>query len=250
VLDGGVHLSHCPELRISWARDADGTAWALLGLAIEIDENRPDPLSAITRTPAGDVPALRYGCAGRWLLVGGGQVFMDAEGLLGRFYGCGADGETWASSSPALRYHLTIEEASGARIRWREWRRGECLMPNDSFEHEVMHDGTRRRIVLVVDCWHHALSAKELAWLHSRQGIARYARKGRQQLEPSLTNSKTDQGWPDPASKLTFTRKAYVTVSDSTEASKGKDASVAARPSGCFGLRRVWLSFASVGAIR
>ena len=36
---------------------------------------------------------------------------------------------------------------------------------DDSYRHEVRHDGTRRRVVLVVDVWHPALSAEEVAVL-------------------------------------------------------------------------------------
>jgi aspartate beta-hydroxylase len=67
------------------------------------------------------------------------------------------------------RYHLTIEDADGARIRsgkeWRTWRRGECLILDDSFEHEVWHTGKKRRVVLIVDCWHPDLTDKDRAFL-------------------------------------------------------------------------------------
>ncbi len=67
------------------------------------------------------------------------------------------------------RYHLAIEEAEGARIRsgkeWRTWRRRECLILDDSFEHEVLHDGDKRRVVLIVDCWHPDLTEKEQSFL-------------------------------------------------------------------------------------
>ncbi len=63
------------------------------------------------------------------------------------------------------RYHLTIAGAEGARIRsgatWRTWARGECLILDDSFEHEVVHEGETRRVVLIVDCWHSDLTQRE-----------------------------------------------------------------------------------------
>jgi aspartate beta-hydroxylase len=72
-------------------------------------------------------------------------------------------------SNLKLRYHLTIEEAEGAKIRsgaeWRTWRRGQCLILDDSFEHEVIHDGETRRVVLIVDCWHPDLTEKDRAFL-------------------------------------------------------------------------------------
>ncbi len=53
------------------------------------------------------------------------------------------------------RTHLCVRAADGARIRVgdqvREWRAGRCLVFDDSFEHEVWHDGTEPRIVLIID---------------------------------------------------------------------------------------------------
>jgi len=80
-------------------------------------------------------------------------------------------------SNLKLRYHLCIEEAHGARIRsgheWRSWHRGECLILDDSFEHEVVHDGETRRVVLIVDCWHPDLSEKERDFLARVHGTWR-----------------------------------------------------------------------------
>ena len=36
----------------------------------------------------------------------------------------------------------------------RTWKEGECLVFDDSFEHEVWHDGKGDRIVLICDMWH------------------------------------------------------------------------------------------------
>ncbi len=78
-------------------------------------------------------------------------------------------------SNLKYRYHLSIEAADGARIRsgseWRQWKPGDCLVPDDSFEHEVVHEGGKRRVVLIVDCWHPALNERErefLTALHRR----------------------------------------------------------------------------------
>jgi aspartate beta-hydroxylase len=63
------------------------------------------------------------------------------------------------------RYHLTIRVADCVRIRlgdvWRSWEQDRCLILDDSLEHEVLHEGDVRRVVLIVDCWHPDLSAKE-----------------------------------------------------------------------------------------
>ncbi|MGK7947333.1 MAG: aspartyl/asparaginyl beta-hydroxylase domain-containing protein [Xenococcaceae cyanobacterium] len=72
-------------------------------------------------------------------------------------------------SNLRYRYHLTIEEAKDARIRsgseWRSWQQGKCLILDDSFEHEVIHSGDKRRVVFIVDCWHPDLTEKEREFL-------------------------------------------------------------------------------------
>ena len=57
-----------------------------------------------------------------------------------------------------LRCHLGLVVPSGVRIRVgdevREWEAGKCLIFDDSFEHEVWHDGDEDRVVLICDLWH------------------------------------------------------------------------------------------------
>jgi aspartate beta-hydroxylase len=64
-----------------------------------------------------------------------------------------------------LRYHLTLRHDPAAEIRVgdgkRSWQAGECLVFDDSFEHEVWHRGASPRVVLLVDCWHPSLTAQE-----------------------------------------------------------------------------------------
>ncbi len=68
-----------------------------------------------------------------------------------------------------LRHQLCLEPAEGAKIRvggeWRGWQEGKCLVIDDSFEHEVVHKGDRRRVVLLVDCWHPDISPGEREFL-------------------------------------------------------------------------------------
>jgi len=100
-LDDQTWVSHCPDLRVGWAHDADGAAWALLGLAVETREERAMPLDEISRAPTARVPDLCASWAGRWVLVGGHRLHVDASGLLGCHYGTSQE-QAWASSSPAL----------------------------------------------------------------------------------------------------------------------------------------------------
>lgn len=44
---------------------------------------------------------------------------------------------------------------------WREWREGECLVFDDSWEHEVVHGGDADRVVLLINFWHPDLAEHE-----------------------------------------------------------------------------------------
>lgn len=68
----------------------------------------------------------------------------------------------WPHCGPTncrLRAHLALKaEPNRTFIRvaeeTRSWAEGEWLIFDDSFEHEVWHNGTRSRLVLIVDIWH------------------------------------------------------------------------------------------------
>lgn len=61
-------------------------------------------------------------------------------------------------SNERLRLHLTLLHNGGARIRvgkdWHTWEEGKIIMFDDSWEHEVIHSGTKIRAVLIMDIWH------------------------------------------------------------------------------------------------
>jgi hypothetical protein len=101
-LDSGTWVSHCPTLRAGTAQDGDGREWALLGLAVQTLPDEPNPLEQISASRSAAVPDCYPAWTGRWLLVGNGEVHLDASGLLGCFCGSSESGEVWASSSPAL----------------------------------------------------------------------------------------------------------------------------------------------------
>jgi aspartate beta-hydroxylase len=101
-------------------------------------------------------------------------------------------------SNLRLRVHLGVDvpSAGGWNIRVgdevRQWREGECLVFDDSWEHEVWHEATpgdaqrmggpagpgagcgadsRARVVLIVDIWHPAIPFPERrGHLPSEQG--------------------------------------------------------------------------------
>ncbi|XP_037922574.1 aspartyl/asparaginyl beta-hydroxylase isoform X3 [Hermetia illucens] len=71
----------------------------------------------------------------------------------------------WPHCGPTncrLRAHLGLVVPPGAKIRVgteeRTWKAGEWLIFDDSFEHEVWHNGISPRLVLIVDVWHPELT--------------------------------------------------------------------------------------------
>lgn len=61
-------------------------------------------------------------------------------------------------SNERLRSHLTLIHSGGARLRvhdeWRTWEEGEVIVFDSSWEHEAIHQGAERRIILILDIWH------------------------------------------------------------------------------------------------
>ncbi|MFI9237341.1 aspartyl/asparaginyl beta-hydroxylase domain-containing protein [Streptomyces sp. NPDC053079] len=68
-----------------------------------------------------------------------------------------------------LRVHLGLKVPEGPAMRvgeeWLRWEEGGCLVFDDSFEHEVRHEGTEPRVVLLLDVTHPALD------VHTRDAI-------------------------------------------------------------------------------
>lgn len=71
----------------------------------------------------------------------------------------------FGSTNTKLRCHLGLIVPEGPRIRVGEemlqWREGDCIVFDDSFDHEVWHDGDSERVVLIMDFWHPELTAAE-----------------------------------------------------------------------------------------
>ncbi|KAL4716057.1 hypothetical protein ACJJTC_002822 [Scirpophaga incertulas] len=64
-----------------------------------------------------------------------------------------------------LRMHLGLSNTKYTYIRVdkeiRQWQTGKVFIFDDSFEHEVWHNGTGTRLVLIVDVWHPHLTTTE-----------------------------------------------------------------------------------------
>ncbi|XP_050314823.1 aspartyl/asparaginyl beta-hydroxylase isoform X2 [Anthonomus grandis grandis] len=74
----------------------------------------------------------------------------------------------WPHCGPTncrLRVHLGLKVSPGTFIRvgdeTRSWEEGEIIIFDDSFEHEVWHNGSEFRLVLIVDVWHPDLTPAE-----------------------------------------------------------------------------------------
>ena len=57
-----------------------------------------------------------------------------------------------------LRLHLGLRITDGVSLRVADrmmgWEEGKVLIFDDSYEHEVWHNGTETRLILIVDVWH------------------------------------------------------------------------------------------------
>ncbi|KAK9505820.1 hypothetical protein O3M35_009795 [Rhynocoris fuscipes] len=76
----------------------------------------------------------------------------------------------WPHCGPTncrLRAHLGLvipNENIAIRVadETRKWAEGKVFVFDDSFEHEVWHNGTKPRLVLIVDVWHPELTLQEI----------------------------------------------------------------------------------------
>ncbi len=78
------------------------------------------------------------------------------------------------SSNLRFRYHLGLDvpEPDKVKIRvgkkWQHWKTGKAFGFDDSFEHEVVHEGEKDRVVLIVDAWNPDLTEEEIAIFDNR----------------------------------------------------------------------------------
>jgi aspartyl/asparaginyl beta-hydroxylase (cupin superfamily) len=84
-----------------------------------------------------------------------------------------------------LRVHLGVRVPDGTGIRvGREqlsWQEGNCLVFDDSFEHEVWHRGSQPRVVLLMDVLYPELSSRQ------RERVLRRRRSAAEQITQYLT---------------------------------------------------------------
>lgn len=74
-----------------------------------------------------------------------------------------------------LRANLGLRVPQGAHIRVgseeRYWKDGAVLVFDESYEHEIWHNGTEFRLVLIVDLWHPDLTDFQKAQLSPLGGF-------------------------------------------------------------------------------
>jgi len=76
-------------------------------------------------------------------------------------------------TNAVLRTHLAITVPPGVSIRVADqvmaWTEGRCLVFDDSFEHEVWHEGSEDRVVLILDSLHPELAGDHQERLRQRR---------------------------------------------------------------------------------
>ncbi|WP_222840681.1 aspartyl/asparaginyl beta-hydroxylase domain-containing protein [Actinosynnema mirum] len=74
-------------------------------------------------------------------------------------------------SNARQRVHLGLVVPEGPRMRVGDqvlrWKEGDCLVFDDSFEHEVWHEGSEPRVVLLMDVSHADLDDSVRDWILS-----------------------------------------------------------------------------------
>mmetsp|Transcript_25043 Transcript_25043/g.80926 ORF Transcript_25043/g.80926 Transcript_25043/m.80926 type:complete len:312 (+) Transcript_25043:880-1815(+) len=154
VLDGDGCSSAWPEVR-GHDKDLAGSTgtwreFPLLGLGEE-DEDRARRVCPVTRRLLSSVEAVR---AHRELRP------KEETALFSRLTPGTRLRPHCGPSNTHLTCHLglRIPPGGGCRIRVgdesREWKDGRCLVFDDSWEHEVWHDGNDVRVVLLIRFWH------------------------------------------------------------------------------------------------
>lgn len=127
-LSPSVHLSHCPALPVQSVSDADGEVWHLIGVAVQTDPNKQEPVCEIAKTKTDRVSALYYSWSGRWTLIGRGELHMDACGSLSCYYVNSEArldvGGLLISSSPSLLHELVGDRAGARDPRKLVWGHG------------------------------------------------------------------------------------------------------------------------------
>lgn len=85
----------------------------------------------------------------------------------------------YGPTNTRIRVHLPIQSDPGAAMRLCNittgWTEGRALVFDDSFEHEVWHNGSLPRVVLIVDAWHPDMTEQDrMDSIHELEEKERY----------------------------------------------------------------------------
>ncbi|MEM7323186.1 MAG: hypothetical protein AAF531_08880 [Actinomycetota bacterium] len=158
-LDRGLVISHCPDLQVAHRTDRDGTRWTVIGLTSQTRSDRPDPLDDLAEATTAAVQSVYEGWAGRWTVIGAGELHLDATAQLACHWFSDDQVGTWATSSPAILNQLLGNEPDRTRqpvyargLSWIVPPDGNVARANRLFPSQILDllsGGTRWRRLVV-----------------------------------------------------------------------------------------------------
>lgn len=143
VLDCGKVLSYQRELHIQTGYTMENKVqFCLLGWAFQADKDRSDPVEEVRNlSEKQSLEELLDTWSGRWLLIYGQQIYMDACGLLGCFYtetgivssslGCLDDALGRRYRNPRLSHGFGLDYYPGMDTVYADTRR---LLPSQTYD--------------------------------------------------------------------------------------------------------------------
>lgn len=100
----GIFLSYCETLPVQIGVDLFGKKFALIGIAVQIDKDREDPIEELKKGNE-NIEDVISTWSGRWGLIYENEIHSDFSGLLGLFYSENEQG-LWISSSVSILNNL------------------------------------------------------------------------------------------------------------------------------------------------
>lgn len=101
---GNNYLSFCSKLPIIEGKSINGEKFFILGIAIQTDSERKEPIDEATEY-FNEIEKRYDSWAGRWIFLSQRELHMDFSGLLGCFY-CKINGSIWISSSVSILLNI------------------------------------------------------------------------------------------------------------------------------------------------
>jgi len=100
-IEENLYVSHCPNMVVRKIKDVNDVEWYLLGIAIQTNSDKENPLTEIVNSNTNKIRELYKSWSGRWILIGNSAIHMDCGGLIGCYY-TKINEERWISSSLAI----------------------------------------------------------------------------------------------------------------------------------------------------